>query len=163
VSRPPPPHDPASDDPLEARTDHVEAPSPSPSPRHEYEGRSSFDRILPELIRRGLEAGRGPLEKVSESIFPKDLAAQLVAQLVDARSGIVKAVAQEVGRFLRDADIAAELRKVLIGLDVEAQFRLRFKAREDGSLKPQLDVEVGAGDEQERSTSAERRKGSERK
>jgi hypothetical protein len=164
VSRPPPPPDQAADDPLEERADSVESPAPSQnqSPRHDYEVRSSFDRLLPELIRRGLEAGRGPLEKVSESIFPKDFAAQLVGQLGDARSGIVKAVAQEVGRFLREADIAAELRKVLIGLDIEAQVRLRFKAREDGSIKPQLDVELGASDEAQRNAPNARRKAPER-
>ena len=156
-AQPPPPgetSDAASDDPLEpgAGEAHYDE-RREPDARAPYEGRSSFDRILPELIRRGLEAGRGPLEKVSESIFPKDLTSQLVAQLGDVRSGLVKAVAQEVSRFLREADIASEVRKVLTGLDVEAQVRLRFKAREDGSLRPELDVELG--DER---TRGERRK-----
>lgn len=151
VSRPPP-ADPAVEDPLEQSAPSLDEPSPRP----DYEARSSFDRILPELIRRGLEAGRGPFEKVSESIFPKDLASQLVAQLGDARNGIVKAVAHEVGRFLREADIAAELRKVLTGLDVEAQLRLRFKTRDDGSLKPEIDLDLGSSEE--RTRAAERRK-----
>jgi len=107
------------------------------------EDRPPLERILPDLIRRGLEAGRGPLGRVSESFFPRDIAASVVSQLGDIRSGVVKAVAQEVGRFLREADIASEVRKVLTGLDVEAQVRLRFKAREDGSLKPSLDVKLG--------------------
>lgn len=102
-----------------------------------------LERILPELIRRGLEAGRGPLGRVSESFFPRELAASVVSQLGDIRSGVAKAVAQEVGRFLRDADIASEVRKVLSGLDVEAQVRLRFKTREDGSLKPSIDIQLG--------------------
>ena len=105
--------------------------------------RPPLERILPELIRRGLEAGRGPLGRVSESFFPRDIAATVVAQLGDIRSGVAKAVAQEVGRFLRDADIASEVRKVLIGLDVEASVRLRFKAREDGTLKPSVEVKLG--------------------
>jgi hypothetical protein len=139
--------DPQHDDPLDDRG--FEEPEP-PAEQHErsaHEARPGFDRILPELIRKGLkglEAGRVPLEKVSESIFPKDLAAQLVAQLGDVRSGVVKAVAQEVGRFLRDADIASEVRKVLQGLDVEAQVRLRFKAREDGTLHPEVSVDTGS-------------------
>jgi hypothetical protein len=107
-----------------------------------------LERILPELIRRGLEAGRGPLGRVSESFFPRELASSVVAQLGDIRSGVAKAVAQEVGRFLRDADIASEVRKVLSGLDVEAQVRLRFKTREDGSLKPSIDIQLG--DEKEK-------------
>jgi hypothetical protein len=103
------------------------------------EGRT-LDKILPELIRRGLEAGRG---KVSESFFPRDIASHVVGQLGDVKSAIVKAVAQEVGRFLREADIASELRKVLTGLDVEAQVRLRFSARDDGAFKPEFEIDLG--------------------
>ncbi len=106
--------------------------------------RSAFERILPELIRRGLEVGRVPLERVSESIFPKDIASHPVSQLGDIRSGVVKAVAQEVGRFLREADIAAEVRKVLTGLDIEATVKLRFNAREGGAIKPEVEFDLGA-------------------
>jgi hypothetical protein len=105
------------------------------------------------LIRRGLEAGRGPFGRVSESFFPRDIAATVVAQLGDIRSGVVKAVAQEVGRFLREADIASEVRKVLTGMDVEASVRLRFKANDDGTLKPSVDVKLG-DDKNERRSSA---------
>ena len=107
---------------------------------HDPRPTPTIDRILPELIRRGLEVGR---EKVSESI-PRELAAHVVAQLGDVRSGIVKAVAQEVGRFLREADIASEVRKVLTGLNVEAQVKLKFSARDDGTLKPEVDINLGA-------------------
>lgn len=107
----------------------------------DVEARSGFERLFPELLRRGFEAGRVPLERVSGSVFPRDIAANLVSQLGDLRSGVVKAVAQEVGRFLREADIASEVRKVLTGMDVEAHVKLRFKAREDGSLKPDLQIE----------------------
>jgi hypothetical protein len=65
-----------------------------------------------------------------------------VSQLVDVRSGVVKAVAQEVGRFLRDADIASELRKVLTGMTIEASVQLRFNKREDGTHSPKLDVKL---------------------
>jgi hypothetical protein len=142
-SRPPsrpPPFDPAADDPLdggEGNDDTDDARS-----ARDPDARPPLDRIVAELIRKGLEAGRGPLEKVSESFFPKDIGSHLVNQLGDIRSGVVKAVAQEVGRFLRDADIASELRKVLTGLDVEAQVRLRFSSREDGSVKPHIEVDL---------------------
>jgi hypothetical protein len=72
-----------------------------------------------------------------------------VAQLGDARSGIVKAVAHEVGRFLQEADIAAEIRKVLVGLDVDAHVRLRFSER-DGRLEPKVEIrsaEVSGADD----------------
>jgi hypothetical protein len=119
----------------------AEPPDERDEPPHEAQDpRPTIDRILPELIRRGLEVGR---EKVSESI-PRELAAQVVAQLGDVRSGVVKAVAQEVGRFLREADIASELRKVLSGLNVEAKVSLGFTTRDDGTLKSDVDVNVGS-------------------
>jgi len=129
---------PSSSDPPSADPSHSEA-----EDEDFGDERPPLERTLTDLIRRGLEAGKGPFGRVSESFFPRDIAASVVSQLGDIRSGVVKAVAQEVGRFLRDADIAAEVRKVLTGLDVEATMRLRFKAREDGSLKPSLDVKLG--------------------
>jgi len=144
----------AHDDPAVGVPDDAEARSEQGAhhdPHHD--SRHAFERILPELIRRGFEAGRGPLEKVSESIFPKDIAAQIASQLGDVRSGVVKAVAQEVGRFLREADIAAEVRKVLTGMTVEAKVQLRFNQREDGSLTPKLDIKLEETERSERKKS----------
>lgn len=140
-SQPPPEEAPEyADDPLDPEDERF---------AREYDDRPSLEGILPELIRRGLEVGRGPLGKVSESFVPKEIAQSVVSQIGDARSGIVKAVAQEVGRFLREADIASEVRKVLVGLDVEAQVKLRFNQREDGTLDPELSVETGPTDEED--------------
>ena len=116
------------------------------------EERPPLERTLTDLIRRGLEAGKGPFGRVSESFFPRDIASTVVSQLGDIRSGVVKAVAQEVGRFLREADIASEIRKVLTGMDIEASVRLRFKARDDGTLKPSVDVKLGEDKGERRST-----------
>jgi hypothetical protein len=123
-----PPRDEHEDDPLDPPEDRW----------RDYDDRPSLEKILPELLRRGLEVGRGPLGKVGESFVPRELASSVVAQLGDARSGIVKAVAHEVGRFLREADIASEIRKVLVGLDIEAEVKLRFNQRADGSLEPEV-------------------------
>jgi hypothetical protein len=151
-TRPTPPDAPP-DDPLDAVDDadegHHEGHHESRSTR-EPEVRVPLERILSELIRKGFEVGRGPLEKVSESLFPKDIAMHLVSQLGDIRSGIVKAVAQEVGRFLREADIASEVRKVLTGIDVEAQVRLRFSQREEGSRGSQFKVELDTGSDKKK-------------
>jgi len=92
---------------------------------------------LTELLKRGLSAGQA----VSESLFPRELAGSLASQLVDARHGLVKAIASEVGRFLRQADIASELRKALAGLKVEATINLRFSEDEHGTIKSEMKVE----------------------
>lgn len=149
----PRPESEADHDPLEPLSDAEE----SADARADSEVRPGFDRILPELIRRGFEAGRVPLERVSESIFPKDIASHLVSQLGDIRSGVVKAVAQEVGRFLREADIASEVRKVLTGLDMEATVKLRFSARDGGTIKPEVELKVD-GETDDKPRASERRK-----
>ena len=92
---------------------------------------------LTELLKRGLSAGQA----VSESLFPRELASSLASQLVDARHGLVKAIASEVGRFLRQADIASEMRKALAGLNVEAKIHLRFSEDERGKISTDVQVE----------------------
>jgi len=77
---------------------------------------------------------------VSESLFPRELASNLASQLVDARHGLVNAIAIEVGRFLRQADIASEMRKVLAGLNVEATIQLRFSEDKNGNIQSEMNV-----------------------
>jgi hypothetical protein len=155
MTSPPPAQRPESEK-AEDALDPAEDDFETAEPRHDSVDRSAFERLWPELIRRGLEAGRVPLERVSESIFPKDIAAHLVSQLGDIRSGIVKGVAQEVGRFLREADIASEVRKVLTGLDIEATVKLRFSAREDGAIKPEIEIDLASPSDERKPS--ERRK-----
>jgi hypothetical protein len=104
----------------------------------EREVRESRDSRLPlgEILRRGLSAGQA----VSESLFPRELASSLASQLVDARHGLVNAIAIEVGRFLRQADIASEMRKVLAGLNVEATIQLRFSEDKQGNIQSEMNV-----------------------
>lgn len=99
--------------------------------RSEPDVRPMFERVVSELLRRGLDAGRGGFERVGETIAPKELAAGIISQLGDLRSGIVRAVAHEVGRFLREADVAAEVRNILDGLGVEAKVQLRYRKTDD--------------------------------
>lgn len=109
------------------------------SEREAREARDFRDTRLPltELLRRGLSAGQA----VSESLFPRELASSLASQLVDARHGLVNAIATEVGRFLRQADIASEMRKVLAGLNVEAKIHLRFSEDDEGKIRSEVKVE----------------------
>jgi hypothetical protein len=92
---------------------------------------------LTELLKRGLSAGQA----VGETFFPRELASSLASQLVDARHGLVNAIATEVGRFLRQADIASEMRKVLAGLNVEAKIQLRFSEDSTGRIQSEVNVE----------------------
>lgn len=126
--------------------------------RADSDARRTMERLLSELIRKGFEAGRVPLEKVSESFFPRDIASHLVGGLGDIRSAIVRAVAQEVGSFLREADIASLLRKALNGVDIEASVRIGFKVNEQGALRPDVDVGVDLGGSTGNKSPGERRR-----
>jgi len=133
---PPPPPPPAEDGEERERDRHGERPSFSPG----------FERIVPELLKRGLEAGRGTLEKnLGESFFPKEVAAQLVTHIGDLRQGVVTAVAQEVGLFLREADIASEIRQLMTGLEVEAKVHLTFREAKGGTLETDVKVDNHRG------------------
>ncbi|HEX2678691.1 MAG TPA: hypothetical protein VHM19_18690 [Polyangiales bacterium] len=101
------------------------------------DSRLPLEKVLPEILKRGLSAGRD----VGESFFPKELASNIASQLVDARHGLVNAIANEVGRFLRQADIASEVRKVLAGLNVEATVHLKFSEDESGKIKSRVDID----------------------
>jgi len=136
---------PGAEDPLDRDPLDEAAGSESPDPRTDTDARKTLERILTELLRKGFEASRVPLEKVSESLFSRDIASHLVGGLGDIRSAIVRAVAQEVGRFLREADFASELRRVLNGVDIEASVRVGFKVNEQGSLRSDVDVGVDVG------------------
>lgn len=92
--------------------------------------RHTFERVVSDLLKKGLDAGRGSFERVGETIAPREIAAGLLSQLGDLRHGIVRAVAQEVGRFLREADVAAEVRNILDGLGVEAKVELRYRKKD---------------------------------
>jgi len=115
-------------------------PPPGETPEAAGERRSTVERVVADLLRRGFEAGIGTLKQTDEALrtTPKDVATFVIAQLGDARSGLVRAVASEVGTFLREADIASELKKLMSGMSVEVKGTVSFIPAEDGELKPKV-------------------------
>lgn len=138
---PPPPEPTRTDSARPSQAPEGRRGSQAPEGRRHDEDRSPFERILPELIKRGLEASRGTIGNVSDTLFSRDLANSVISQLGDVREGLVSAVAQEVGRFLRQADIAAEIRNVLTGMEVEAQVKIKFRKADDGGVTTQVEIE----------------------
>lgn len=118
------------------------------------ERKSTVERVVSDLLRRGLEAGLGTLKHTDEALraTPKEVATFVIAQLGDARSGLVRAVASEVGTFLREADIASEIKKMLSGMSVEVKGTVSFIPADDGKLTPKVKLSAA------RPTHARRRK-----
>jgi hypothetical protein len=133
---------------------HREDEKPPETPRSAYRSRSEeqtrdyrspLERLIPELLRRGLEAGRDTLKQtdealrnVSEAVFAKELVNHFFAQFGDIRQTLSKAIAKEIGRALDERDLASEMRKVLNGMSIEAKIQLKF---------PEGEQEKGATEE----------------
>lgn len=117
--------------------------------------RASLERLIPELVRRGVEAGRGTLHRtenlravLGDTRMPRELAGYIAGQLDEARSGVVRGVSSEVRRFLRDADLGHELAKVLTSLSFEIKAQVRFVPNEEGySLRPRVSTRAYGHDE----------------
>lgn len=95
---------------------------------------SRLERLIPEIVKRVLEAGyekltEGPenvRSRVSELKLPKEALALLLAQLDATKNDLYRAVAREVRDLLEQTNFAEELAKVLTTLSFEIRTEVRF-------------------------------------
>lgn len=124
-----------------------------PGERDEKEERGRLERLLPELIKRVLEAGAGKLAEgpenvrhfVSELKLPKEVLTLLLGQLDETKSGLYRVVAKEIRGFLEQTNLAEELTKVLTTLSFEVRTEIRFipnDARPHAPPKPDVRAKV---------------------
>jgi hypothetical protein len=144
---------PASDAPGSAGA----APVP-PTPREEAEGerespRRGIERLLPELIRRGVEAGIERLGRTDESLrsfvaerkLPKEIASYLLSQVDETKNALLRVVAKEIRDFLEHTNLSEELRKALTSMRFEIKTEIGFVPAEptaDPNPKPEVKTEV---------------------
>lgn len=103
-------------------------------PEEKERERRRLERILPELIKRIVEAGyekitEGPenvREFVREMKLPKEALALILAQLDETKNGLYRVVAKEIRDFLEQTNFAEELAKVLTMLSFEIKTEVRF-------------------------------------
>ena len=96
--------------------------------------RRRLERLLPELIRRVLEAGIEKLadapenarQFVGEMRLPKEVLSLLLAQLDETKNGLYRVVAKETRDFLEATSFAEELARVLTTLSFEIKTEVRF-------------------------------------
>lgn len=98
--------------------------------REREQGR--LERLIPELIKRVVEAGYDKLSEstvrqlVSDMKLPKEALAMLFSQIDETKNGLYRAVAREVRDFLEQTNFAEELAKVLTTLSFEIKTEVRF-------------------------------------
>jgi hypothetical protein len=125
----------------------------SPPREKEDRERSRLERIVPDLVKKFVEAGVEKLGDGPESLkhllsdlkLPKESIAVITSQLDDARREITTALAREVRDFLERASLAEEMTKLLSGLTLEIKTQVRFVPSEDGKLRPKPEVRTKLG------------------
>ena len=108
----------------------VSSERPDGSERDERERVRRLEGILPELVKRVIEAGYERLSEGPENVrhfmselrLPKDV----LSQLDETKNGIYRAVAKEVRDFLEHTNFADELANVLTKLSFEVKTEVRF-------------------------------------
>jgi hypothetical protein len=96
--------------------------------------RRPLERMIPEIIKRILEAG---LEKISEGPenvrkvardlkLPKEALAAILSQLDETKSGLYRVVAREVREVLERTNFAEDLVRALTAVSFEIRTSVRF-------------------------------------
>jgi hypothetical protein len=129
-----------------------EYPPPGGEPEEKERERRRLERILPEIIKRIVEAGyekviEGPenvREFVREMRLPKEALALILAQLDDTKTGLYRVVAKEIRDFLDHTNFAEEMAKVLTMLSFEIKTEVRFIPNDSklGAPRPEVRSKV---------------------
>jgi hypothetical protein len=115
--------------------------------------RRRLERVLPELIKRVLEAGYEKITEGPESVrnfisemkLPKEALSLILAQLDETKNGLYRTVAGEIRDFLEHTNLAEELTRVLTTLSFEVKTEVRFipnDAKVSGFPKPDIRARV---------------------
>lgn len=144
--------------------------SPPPPPPPAEERKRLFERAVPEIVKkvieRAVESGVEKLTElsekpeslrsfVSELRLPKEVIADVYAQIDDTKTGLYRVVAKEIRDVLEHTQVADEIVKVLTKLSFEIKTEIRFvpndravdskedtEGAEGAGIKPKVSTEV---------------------
>jgi hypothetical protein len=109
--------------------------------RDEPEGdRRPLERIVPEIVKRIIEAGLEKLSEGPENVrkvvgaleLPKEALGAILGQLDDTKSALYRVVAREVREVLEKTNFADELVRALTAVSFEVRTSVRFVPNEAG-------------------------------
>jgi hypothetical protein len=113
----------------------------------EREGRLGF---VPELVKRVAVAGLGALFMTEEGIrslagqlkLPKEVLGFIVSQAEKTKDDLGRVVSDEVRRFLQSDKLREEFLKLLTGMTIEVNARVRLLPSEKSRGEGKADVTV---------------------
>ncbi len=139
-------------------------PPPAGAGTHSEARKSIFERTVPVIVKRVIErAVESGVEKltelserpeslrnfVSDLRLPKEVLADVYAQIDDTKNGLYRVVAKEIRDVLEQTQIAEEVAKVLTKLSFEIKTEIRFVPNDRASANPRDDADDSDGDKPE--------------
>jgi hypothetical protein len=96
--------------------------------------RRGLERIIPDLVKRILEAGLERLTEGPDSVrrvvgemkLPREAIGSILSQIDETKQGLYRVVAKEVRDFLGQTNFADELTRALTALSFEIKTEVRF-------------------------------------
>jgi hypothetical protein len=103
--------------------------------------RGRLERVVPEVVRRILEAGLEKLSEGPENVrravgdlrLPREAITAILSQLDETKTGLYRVVAKEVRDILEQTNFADELVRALTSVSFEIRTSVRFVPNEDGA------------------------------
>lgn len=96
--------------------------------------RRGLERVIPELVKRILEAGLDKLSEGPENVrrvvgdlkLPREALGSILSQLDETKTGLYRVVAKEVRDILEQTSFADEIVRALTSLSFEIRTEVRF-------------------------------------
>ncbi len=109
--------------------------------------RRGLERIIPDLVKRILEAGLERLSEGPDSVrravgelrLPREALASILSQIDETKTGLYRVVAKEVRDILEQTSFAEEITRALTALSFEIRTEVRFIPN-DARGRPTPDV-----------------------
>jgi hypothetical protein len=96
--------------------------------------RRRLERLIPDLVKRILEAGLDRLSEGPDSVrrvvgelrLPREALSAILSQLDETKTGLYRVVAKEVRDILEQTNFAEEITRALTALSFEIRTEVRF-------------------------------------
>jgi hypothetical protein len=133
--------------------------------------RPAAERVVPEILRRVIEAGtrnlgpEGLRQMLSELKLPREALSYTLSQLDETKNGVYRAISKELRELFEKTSLSEELARALSLLTLEVKMEVRFKPSSlDGKgldasvrFKRNTDTHPEKQDQSDRSEAADRR------